>query len=74
MCNRPNARAEYTSSFELSLVNPRRARVTVVGLSDTQDVNSALMMAAENGHTDVVVELVNAGANLDLQKKVCSYI
>ena len=40
----------------------------------TQDGDSALMMAAENGHTGVVVELVKAGANLDLQNKVRSYI
>ena len=29
------------------------------------------MMAAYMGETDVVVELVKAGANLDLQDKVC---
>ena len=29
------------------------------------------MRAASNGKTDVVVELVKAGANLDLQNKVC---
>ena len=29
------------------------------------------MAAAEGGKTDVVVELVKAGANLDLQDKVC---
>ena len=33
----------------------------------TQDGDSALMTAAENGHTDVVMELVKAGANKDLQ-------
>ena len=32
------------------------------------------MTAAENGHTNVVVELVKAGAKLDLHNKVCSYI
>ena len=40
----------------------------------TQDGNSALMRAAENGYTKVVVELVKAGANLDLQNKVCSTV
>ena len=38
----------------------------------SQDGNSALMEAAYNGKTDVVVELVKAGANLDLQNEVCS--
>ena len=28
------------------------------------------MMAARNGHTDIVVELVKAGAKLDLQTNV----
>ena len=37
----------------------------------SQDGNSALTKAAYYGETDVVVELVNAGANLDLQNKVC---
>ena len=32
--------------------------------------SSALMMAARNGHTNVVVELVKAGAKLDLQNNV----
>ena len=32
---------------------------------------SALMRAAYFGKTDVVVELVKAGANLDLQNEVC---
>ena len=33
--------------------------------------DSALMRAAYWGKTDVMVELVKAGANLDLQNKVC---
>ena len=40
----------------------------------TQDGDSALMTAAKNGHTDVVVEFVKAGAKLDLQNKVQNYI
>ena len=32
---------------------------------------SALILAASGGHTEVVVELVKARANLDLQDKVC---
>ena len=32
--------------------------------------SSALMMAARGGLTDIVVELVKAGANLDLQNNV----
>ena len=38
----------------------------------TQDGNSALILAAFDGRTEVVVELVKAKANLDLQDKVCS--
>ena len=37
----------------------------------TQDGDSALILAAMNGHTEVVVELVKANANLDLQNEVC---
>ena len=37
----------------------------------TQDGESALIMAARSGHTEVVVELVKARANLELQDKVC---
>ena len=37
----------------------------------TQDGWSALMVAAWNGHTEVVAVLVKAGANKDLQDKVC---
>ena len=38
----------------------------------TQYGYSALILAARYGHTEVVVELVKAKANLDLQNKVCS--
>ena len=37
----------------------------------TQDGHSALMEAAREGKTEVVVELVKAGANVDIQNKVC---
>ena len=37
----------------------------------TQDGYSALIEAAWGGHTEVVVELVKAKANLDLQNEVC---
>ena len=37
----------------------------------TQNGNTALMRAAWLGETDVVVELVRGGANLDLQNEVC---
>ena len=37
----------------------------------TQDGHSALILAAWGGHTEVVVELVKANANLNLQNKVC---
>jgi ankyrin repeat protein len=44
----------------------------------SQDGDSALALAASGGHTDAVVELVKelvkAGAKLDIQNKVCSYI
>ena len=40
----------------------------------TQDGWSALMYAAIEGRTEVVVELVKAGANLNLQNTVCQYI
>ena len=36
----------------------------------TQDGDSAVMLAARGGHTDIVVELVKAGAKLDLQNDV----
>ena len=38
----------------------------------TQLGQTALMIAAREGHTKVVVELVKAKANLDLQDKVCT--
>ena len=37
----------------------------------TQSGWSALMEAADNCRTEVVVELVKAGANVDLQNYVC---
>ena len=37
----------------------------------TQNGNSALIWAAYKDYTEVVVELVKAKANLDLQDKVC---
>ena len=40
----------------------------------TQDGTTALQVAAGNGKTDVVVELVKNGANLNLQNEVCYYI
>ena len=36
-----------------------------------QSGETALMLAASLGRTDVVVELVRGGGNLDLQNKVC---
>ena len=39
-----------------------------------QDGYFALLWAAIDGHTEVVQQLVNAGANLDLQNKVCQYV
>ena len=37
----------------------------------TQNGESALMKAAREGDTEVVVELVKAGANVDMQNEVC---
>ena len=39
----------------------------------TQRGDSALMEAARKGKTEVVVELVKAGANVDMQNGVCQY-
>ena len=36
-----------------------------------QDGDTALIRAARRDRTDMVVELVRGGANLDLQDKVC---
>ena len=40
----------------------------------TQSGDFALMKAAIYGHTEAVQQLVKAGANLDLQNKVCQYV
>ena len=40
----------------------------------TQGGYSALIWAARLGKTEVVVELVKAGANVDMQTEVCQYI
>ena len=40
----------------------------------TQNGYSALMLAARKGKIEVVVELVKAGANVDMQSEVCQYI
>ena len=39
--------------------------------SHVQDGRSALILAARWGYTEVVVELVKARANLELQDEVC---
>ena len=39
-------------------------------LFSIQTGDSALILAAWHGHTDIVVELVKAGAKLDLQDEV----
>ena len=56
--------------------SPGLLNVCTYTLSVTaQDGDTALMLAASLGRTDVVVELVRelvrGGANLDLQDKVC---
>ena len=40
----------------------------------TQDGDSGLYWAAYRGDTEVIQQLVKAGANLDLQNKVCQYV
>ena len=40
----------------------------------TQNGVSALMWAAKEGKTEAVVELVKAGANVDMQDEVCQYM
>ena len=40
----------------------------------TQYGRSALTLAAMWGETEVVVQLVKAGANVDMQDNVCQYI
>ena len=37
----------------------------------TQDGDTALMMAARDGRTEVVTLLLEAGANADLKNEVC---
>ena len=39
----------------------------------TQWGDTALMVAASEGKNEVVVELVKAGANVDMQNRVCQY-
>ena len=47
----------------------------ILHMSDiTQEGWSALMWAADKGKTEVVVELLKAGANVDMQSEVCQYI
>ena len=43
-------------------------------ITHVQDRDSPLMVAAQTGKTDVVVELLRAGADINLQSKVCHYI
>ena len=40
----------------------------------SQDGRSALMLAAREGKTETVVELVKAGAKADMLSEVCQYI
>ena len=40
----------------------------------TQDGNSALMGIATGGKTEIFLELLKAGANLNLQDRVCQFI
>ena len=52
--------------------SPGLLNVCTYTLSVTaQDGETALILAARQGRTDVVVGLVRGGANFDLQDKVC---
>ena len=39
----------------------------------SQNGDSALMLAASHGDTDIVVDLIKAGASFDIQNKVKHY-
>ena len=43
-------------------------------ITHVQNGTSPLMVAAETGKTDVIVELLRAGADINLQSKVCHYL
>ena len=43
-------------------------------ITHVQNGASPLMVAAGAGRTDVTVDLMRAGANINLQNKVCHYI
>ena len=45
--------------------------LSYLDMSVIQDGISALIMAAMRGETEVVVELVKAGANVEMRTKVC---
>ena len=58
-------------SHWVSLVN---ACFFVVHYYNDQDGWTALMVAADNGHVDIVTYLVEQGANKDLQNKVSTHL
>ena len=58
---------DCTHASNLALLNVCTYTLSVTA----QDGETALILAASLGRTDVVVELVRGGANLDLQNKVC---
>ena len=80
--NSPPISAKKTFAFSKNSRNSRKffiANYTVYYHTHhttsviTQYGQTALMEAARRGHTEVVVELVKAKANLDLQNNVCHY-
>ena len=48
--------------------------MTLLPLTSFQNGNTALMEASENGHTTVVKALVDNGAGIAKQNKVCIYL
>ena len=51
----------------LHMYNGTKPRVTSAYISHSQDGWSPLMLAAHEGHTEVITQLIGAGANTDLQ-------
>ena len=65
--------AKFGTKLHVRLAASMYCVLMCVILVITQNGNSALMEAAYYGRTEVVVELVKAGALLDLQNIVCPY-
>ena len=60
---------QITANIQLSILTFINVVVPFVSFVP-QDGWSALMLASDSGHTDVVKLLLSSGAKVDLQKKV----